>query len=241
MARNTAIVLMGVSGAGKSTIGVRLARKLDRDFLEGDTFHPAANVEKMSRGVPLDDDDRRPWLTAIAGAIDGEKAMPDLPGDGDFSNPATSDTAFTESNKWTEARALLATVADDELADPDVSAERLLFRLFHETGVRVFEPMALEERCTCSALKRSYRAILAARHDDVAFVYLKGSQDLIAQRLAGRAGHFMPPRLLDSQFAALEEPGTDEGSTVMTIEHTPDQIVDAIAAMFAADAGGVRS
>ena len=81
----------------------------------------------------------------------GQKAMPDLPGDGNFANPATRDPNFTEDDHWTETRSLLGTVADDELADPDVSAERLLFRLFHETGVRVFEPMPLEERCTCSA------------------------------------------------------------------------------------------
>ncbi|HEX4298025.1 MAG TPA: Hsp33 family molecular chaperone [Devosia sp.] len=81
----------------------------------------------------------------------GARTMPDLPGDGDFSNPATADASFAESEKWTTTRALLATVADDELADPDVSAERLLFRLFHETGVRVFAPVPLEERCTCSA------------------------------------------------------------------------------------------
>src|SRR5664279_18289 len=81
----------------------------------------------------------------------GARTMPDLPGDGDFNNPDTADQSFAESDKWTETRALLATVADDELADPDVSAERLLFRLFHETGVRVFDPIALEERCTCSA------------------------------------------------------------------------------------------
>ncbi len=80
----------------------------------------------------------------------GARNMPDLPGDGDFNNPATADQNFAESDKWTETRALLATVADDELGDPDVSAERLLFRLFHETGVRVFEPIAIEERCTCS-------------------------------------------------------------------------------------------
>ena len=80
-----------------------------------------------------------------------QRTMPDLPGDGDFSNPETADQSFAESDKWTETRALLGTVADDELADPDVSAERLLFRLFHETGVRVFDPMPLEERCTCSA------------------------------------------------------------------------------------------
>lgn len=81
----------------------------------------------------------------------GRAVMRDLPGDGDFSNPDTADQDFVEDDKWTEVRALLATLADDELADPDLSAERLLFRLFHETGVRVFAPVGLEERCTCSA------------------------------------------------------------------------------------------
>jgi molecular chaperone Hsp33 len=81
----------------------------------------------------------------------GPRTMPDLPGDGDFSNPDTTDTSFAESDKWTETRALLGTLADDELADPELSGERLLFRLFHETGVRVFDPMPMEERCTCSA------------------------------------------------------------------------------------------
>jgi molecular chaperone Hsp33 len=81
----------------------------------------------------------------------GQRVMPDLPGDGDFSNPETNDMEFVEDDKWTETRSLLSTLADDELADPDLSAERLLFRLYHETGVRVFAPMELEERCTCSA------------------------------------------------------------------------------------------
>lgn len=70
----------------------------------------------------------------------------DLPGDGNFEN-----TDVQEANGWAEARSMLATVADVELADPEVSPERLLFRLYHETGVRVFPPMPLEERCTCSA------------------------------------------------------------------------------------------
>lgn len=81
----------------------------------------------------------------------GEHVMPDLPGDGDFDNPETADPSFVESDKWTETKALVTTLGDDELADPDLSAERLLFRLYHERGVRVFEPMDLEERCTCSA------------------------------------------------------------------------------------------
>jgi molecular chaperone Hsp33 len=81
----------------------------------------------------------------------GRSSMPDLPGDGDFSNPDTADPHFVEDDKWTRTKSLLATLADDELADPDLSAERLLFRLYHETGVRVFSPVELEERCTCSA------------------------------------------------------------------------------------------
>ena len=81
----------------------------------------------------------------------GQSVMPDLPGDGDFNNPDTADPDFKESDKWAETKAHLSTVGDDELADPDISAERLLFRLYHETGVRVFSPMPLEERCTCSA------------------------------------------------------------------------------------------
>ena len=81
----------------------------------------------------------------------GQSVMPDLPGDGDFDNAETADPDFVEDDKWTTTRAYLQTVADDELADPDLSAERLLFRLFNEPGVRVFDPMPLEERCTCSA------------------------------------------------------------------------------------------
>ncbi|HQZ11951.1 MAG TPA: Hsp33 family molecular chaperone [Devosia sp.] len=81
----------------------------------------------------------------------GQGAMPDLPGDGNFDNPETADPEFSEDDKWTEVRSLFGTIGDDELADPDVSAERLLFRLFNERGVRVFDPIDLEDRCTCSA------------------------------------------------------------------------------------------
>jgi gluconokinase len=59
------VVVMGVSGSGKSTVGRLLARQLGWTFVEADDYHPAANIEKMHRGVPLDDDDRRPWLEAI--------------------------------------------------------------------------------------------------------------------------------------------------------------------------------
>ena len=64
------LVLMGVSGSGKTTVGELLARELGWTFIEGDGFHPAANVEKMRAGKPLTDADRRPWLNALRERID---------------------------------------------------------------------------------------------------------------------------------------------------------------------------
>ncbi len=63
------VLLMGVSGAGKTTVGARLAAALGAAFHEGDAFHPPENVTKMARGEPLTDDDRAPWLAAIAAAM----------------------------------------------------------------------------------------------------------------------------------------------------------------------------
>jgi gluconokinase len=65
-----ALVVMGVSGSGKSTIADALAKRLDWRFEDGDKFHPASNVAKMSAGQPLTDEDRWPWLQAIADEID---------------------------------------------------------------------------------------------------------------------------------------------------------------------------
>lgn len=162
-----AIIVMGVSGAGKSTIGELLSRRLHRPLIEGDSLHPPANIAKMSQGIPLDDADRLPWLRAIAARID-------------------------------EAR---------------------------RTGAPIV--------VTCSALKRDYREILTGGHDDVGFVYLRGAKDLIAGRLKARTNHFMPPGLLDSQFAALQEPGADEPTVAIAIDATPGEIVDRIVRQFA--------
>jgi gluconokinase len=82
----------------------------------------------------------------------------------------------------------------------------------------------------CSALKRSYRDVLRAGTHDVQFVYLEGDRSLIADRLAGRRGHFMPSSLLDSQLATLEPPAADEGAWVCDIGEPPDAIVAALVA-----------
>jgi gluconokinase len=78
---------------------------------------------------------------------------------------------------------------------------------------------------SCSALKRSYRDLLRAGAADVRFVFLKGSRELIAARLAGRQGHYMPPSLLDSQLATLEEPSPDEHPWVCDISSAPESLL----------------
>jgi gluconokinase len=149
------IVLMGVSGAGKSTIGGELSRLLGWQFRDADSFHPPANIEKMKSSIPLADDDRWPWLDAI-GAWIGERLAKGQPG-----------------------------------------------------------------IVSCSALKRAYRARIGARRPGVRLVYLLGSEDMIASRLAARTGHFMPAELLASQFAALEEPGPEERALTVGIAMPP--------------------
>ena len=150
---------MGVSGSGKTTVAAGLAKRIGWTLAEGDDFHPAANVEKMRAGTPLDDADRAPWLAAIA--------------------------------RW----------IDDMLARGS-------------RGV-----------ITCSALKRQYRDVIIGSRDGVRLVYLRGSYELIASRLASRKHHYMPASLLRSQFDALEEPGPQEHPLVVPIDPAPEEIV----------------
>ena len=80
----------------------------------------------------------------------------------------------------------------------------------------------------CSALKRAYRDILVHDRNDVRFVFLDGTEALIAARLAARKGHFMPPGLLASQFRTLERPGTNERPITVSIDAPVERIVDDI-------------
>jgi gluconokinase len=164
------VVVMGVSGCGKSTIASMLAQRLNWIYEDGDWFHPPSNIEKMHRSEPLTDEDRWPWLHGIAAWIDATRHV---------GNHAT---------------------------------------------------------IACSALKRAYRDILVGERRDVRIVHLKGERDLIARRLSARDGHFMPPSLLDSQFAALEEPQDDERPIVVSIVPHPREIVDEIMSKLDKDA-----
>jgi gluconokinase len=136
----TVLVVLGVAGSGKTEIGSLLAGALQWNFRDADAYHSAANIEKMSHGQSLSDEDRVPWLKLMAREIDN----------------------------WVE------------------------------TGTKTV--------LACSALKDSYRLALKQGHEEVAFVYLKGSFEMIHARLSQRHGHFMKAEMLASQFAALEEP-----------------------------------
>lgn len=124
----------------------------------------------------------------------GERAMADLPGDGDFDNPESADTEFEPENNWVEASALLETVDDHELVDPEVSSERLLFRLYHETGVRVYDPMVLLEKCGCNADK--IEAMLDQfSNEDVDAMVVDGDIEVVCE-FCSTAYHFNPHQFL---------------------------------------------
>ncbi|HEQ71211.1 MAG TPA: gluconokinase [Spirochaetia bacterium] len=158
------ILVMGVSGSGKSTVGLCLARRLGVPFIDADDFHEEASIQKMRGGIPLEDRDRTGWLSRIASRLAREE------------------------------RAVLA----------------------------------------CSALRERYRRVLrkAAPHG-LRIVYLYGDLTLVRQRLIRRLNHFFDARLLESQFAELEEPTQ---ALRISIEKPPDDIVqDVIRGLFHAE------
>ncbi|MGA6161838.1 gluconokinase [Amycolatopsis magusensis] len=152
------IVVMGVAGAGKSTVGAALAERFGVEYAEADAFHPASNIEKMASGVPLTDADRWPWLRAIA--------------------------------RWIRDHAATGGVV------------------------------------TCSALKHEYRDVLRGG-GDVWFLHLDGARELLAARIGGRSGHFMPPSLLDSQLADLGPLRAGERGRTLDVGAPPEELVEA--------------
>lgn len=160
MNKHKIIIITGVAGSGKTTVGQHLARRLQTSFHDGDEFHPPSNVAKMSAGIPLDDADRLPWLRTIS--------------------------AFVREHV--------------------------------KSGTVIV---------SCSALKQHYRDILTESLDpqDVLWVHLQGSYDLIHRRMSERPGHFMRAEMLQSQFAAYETPKT---GLVMSVDQDIEQIISKI-------------
>ena len=155
-------VFMGVSGCGKTTIASAFAKATGGHFIDGDDFHPPANVEKMRHAIPLDDSDRAGWIESLRDAIAG---------------------------------------SDDDIL------------------------------CVaCSALKKKHRDALRRAGGGVTFIHLHGPRELLAERLAERRGHFMPPGLLESQLADLEPP---EDALALDISAPPEVLLAELRKKFA--------
>ncbi|KAK7053247.1 hypothetical protein VNI00_003873 [Paramarasmius palmivorus] len=187
------IVVMGVCGTGKSTLGQAIAKEYGLPYVEGDELHPKANIDKMASGQPLNDADREPWLELIR---------------------------TTAEHKIAEMR------ASGDLKDE------------HEVhGVVV----------TCSSLRKYYRDILRGKRKEVKktdesvlpehleasspeilptiFVFLKGTREVLWERMSKRQGHYMKANMLDSQLQTLEDPEGEEGViTVSILDPTETQL-----------------
>jgi gluconokinase len=148
------ILVMGVSGSGKTTIGRAVAERLQAVFVDADDYHPAANIEKMRAGIALSDEDRQPWLDALCAEL----------------------------------------AAQGQARRPVVLA--------------------------CSALSKMSRARLRRAAPEMKVVWLHGPRGKIADRMRSRE-HFMPEKLLASQFEALEPP---ENALELSIELSPEEL-----------------
>ncbi|KAM4809900.1 putative gluconokinase [Rhinophrynus dorsalis] len=173
------LVIMGVSGSGKTEVGSLLATKLGWKFYDADDYHPVENKGKMSRGIPLNDQDRHPWLCKLHEIMTRE----------------------------------------------------------NDCGEHVV--------VACSALKKAYRTTLITgnnpllpespfkdKKDDISsetlFVHLQGSLEMISERMQKRKGHFMPLRLLQSQFDTLEPPVAPERFININVDRNISEIVSEI-------------
>ena len=152
------IVIFGVAGVGKTTVGKLLSQEMGWQFYDADDFHSRSNIEKMRSGQPLTDEDRQPWLQRLRELIE---------------------RCLTENENATLA---------------------------------------------CSALKKKYRDQLRPG-PDVKFVFLHADRARVAGQLKNRRGHYFDPKLLNAQFADLEEPAPSENSLVVQLRAEPHELV----------------
>ncbi|KZT56193.1 cytoplasm protein [Calocera cornea HHB12733] len=199
--RPALIVVMGVSGSGKSTVGAALAKAISRPFIDGDDLHPKSNVEKMSRGQPLTDEDRFPWLAIIrstAERVCAEQAHSGEVKEGD--RPAAVVVCSSLKKIYRDILRGQHAASTKMPAEEDTSEK-------HPSGAHLPASPALQ----------TY------------FVFLDGTENLLMDRMSARKGHFMKASMLKSQLATLERPGEGEdGVARIDIDATPEEVEGAV-------------
>jgi gluconokinase len=220
-------LLQGTSGCGKSTFGSALAQALSIPFIDGDDLHPTFNVEKMSKGESLTDQDRLPWLQKIR-----EKAI-------QITHPIDSQSAserekssldepLQEEEKVREMAEVLET--SKQRGDEGETTTSLAGDENTQKGRHGGGDTTIARACViaCSALKRSYRDLLRGKDSSdlhVIHIYLKVEEEELKRRMHDRKGHFMKESMLQSQLATLEDP-RGEPDTIIIQDEAPDLQVE---------------
>jgi gluconokinase len=208
----------GVSGCGKSTVGAALTKRLgNAAFRDGDDLHPRSNVVKMSNGIPLDDEDRAPWLArirAVALQMTGsvmESSPESGPGDICHNKEQSDVVVIACSALKRQYRDILRGAEHSSYVESGRVARGKLGNNLDEDS----EPLALP-----SELLKTF------------FVFLDGSTDILMARMTARKGHFMKERMLDSQLATLERPDEEPDVVVVDLEADLDtQLNQAVAGL----------
>ncbi|EAU90887.1 gluconokinase [Coprinopsis cinerea okayama7 len=201
------IVVMGVSGTGKSTLGSTLAKELRMEWIEGDDLHPKANVDKMSAGIPLNDADREPWLELIRTTaeqkiveLQSQSAKQEFEGGGKVQGVVVGCSALKVYYRDI-LRGLRRPASHPSNAQ----------KLKEANGVDI--PSDL--------LKPPLPEILPTF-----FVFINGPREVLYDRMEKRPGHFMKASMLDSQLNTLEPPTGEEGVITVSLESTTEEQVE---------------
>ncbi|WVQ69076.1 uncharacterized protein L199_007288 [Kwoniella botswanensis] len=200
------IVVMGPASCGKSTVGTDLANALSIPFIDGDSLHPASNIQKMTNGIPLTDDDRLPWLALIRSTAERKCKEEWEKHQGDFSQ--------FEEHGIGRAGIVIACSALKKWYR-DILRGEVEARPPPEDDLPPSHSVANPEH------KVSHPATTALR---TYFVYCEGSPELLAQRIASRKSHFMGSSMLASQLATLEDPKGEEGVVAVDISLSPEEV-----------------
>ncbi|KAG9004389.1 hypothetical protein FRB94_002407 [Tulasnella sp. JGI-2019a] len=225
------IIVMGVSSCGKSTIGAALAKALNIPFYDGDDLHPKSNIEKMSKGIPLDDADREPWLALIRRTADRIcQREEEEQNEGDPPPELKGVVIACSALKKHYREILRGEKPQSHRPPPPHNVPSDFSALTHQVG---------EDDRKDDIGKDNLKSESERKADDkeeftkpaqkslrTFFVFIKGSAELLEERMKARQGHFMKVGMLRSQLATLEDPTGEEGVVVVKLEDSMDEQVE---------------